>query len=395
MKKITIIAIPVLLAAAAAIFPGCRFPVGMRIVNLIDSVAVKWVPDKREGIFGITLYRKGRTLVVKGETTERGAKEDVINMLRKRNINFLDSLTVLPDPTLITKPWGVVSVSVCNIRAETSHSSELISQALMGTPVRILKIRGGWYFIQTPDKYLGWTEDDAVALKTQEEFSIWKSSPRIIFTGKYGDILSSDNKNLVISDIVAGCILEKTGEKNGFAAVTLPDGRTGAVDVTLCRSFTEWASEAAPLPERVCHTAEQLTGIPYLWGGASIKAMDCSGFVKTVYFLNGLILARDVSLQIRHGLFTPSPLPPDSLASGDLLYFGTVRNGKTRATHVAIYTGSSEYIHSSGMVRVNSLDSTKAGFSRYRYSTFLGRGRVAGRYPAEGLQPVAGHQWYF
>jgi len=99
-------------------------------------------------------------------------------------------------------------------------------------------------------------------------------------------------------------------------------------------------------------------------------------------------------LQIRHGLEIPSFHKLDSLKPGDLLFFGSVRNGKVRATHVGMYIGNTEFIHESGMVRINSLDSTRANFSSYRKNSFLGARRIFGEFPAKGLQLVSNHPWY-
>ncbi|MGQ9620944.1 MAG: C40 family peptidase [Bacteroidales bacterium] len=395
MKNIKCISIHLLSLTAILLLTQCKFSSNRQLLNQIDSISFKYVPDNREGIFNIRLSRKGFTLILKGETSVPQAKTEIINLLQNKKIKFVDSLIILPDTLLIKKYRGLVCVSVCNIRSKPFHSAELVSQALMGTPVKILKINKGWYFLQTPDRYLGWVEDDAVNLLTESEFRNWKSSPRIIFTGKTGDIYSDEQEEMVVSDIVAGCILIKKGENTQFILVTLPDGRQGKVCRKNCTDFTEWASRTRPEPEKLCKTATGLTGIPYLWGGTSTKGMDCSGFVKTVYFLNGLIIARDVSLQIRHGIFTGSPLPIDSLKKGDLLYFGSAKNGTIYPTHVGMYIGNKEYIHSSGMVRINSFDSTKTNFSRYRYNTFLGAGRIIGAYPAEGSQTIEGHSWYF
>ena len=37
----------------------------------------------------------------------------------------------------------------------------------------------------------------------------------------------------------------------------------------------------------------------------------------------------------------------DSLAPGDLLFFGRVRDGRQRITHTGMYIGDTEFIHSS------------------------------------------------
>jgi hypothetical protein len=46
------------------------------------------------------------------------------------------------------------------------------------------------------------------------------------------------------------------------------------------------------------------------------------------------------------------------------------------------------------MVRVNSFDSTRANFSKYRKNSFLGVRRIIGAAFDRGIQPIAGHNWY-
>lgn len=358
----------------------------------IDSIGFRLLPDKREGIFNASLVTSGDKMILMGETNLPEAKQEVTEFLKSRGIEFTDSLSVLPDIISLEKTWGLVNVSTCNIRLKPSNAAEMTTQALMGTPVRILKKNDGWLLVQTPDSYIGWVDSDIIVALSDEDFSAWKSSPRIFYTGKTGDICNE--RGAVVSDVVAGCILATEGIRNGNRIVKLPDGRAGLLPAGKALPFEELTIEKYLTAENLVSCARSFTGIPYLWGGTSVKGFDCSGFVKTVYFLNGIILARDASLQFRHGIPVIQAAGSDSLLPGDLLFFGSVRDGKPRATHVAMYTGDTEYINASGMITVNSLDPSRPDFSEYRRRSYLGARRIIGAGAQKGIQPVTEHSWY-
>jgi hypothetical protein len=360
----------------------------------LDSIGSAFVSDHREGIYDVKLYGKGKEIILKGETDNPDARKSALDYLERKEIQFTDSLVLLPDTAAIKDQWGLVNVSVCNIRLNPSYSAELTSQALMGTPVRLLKWNYGWLMVQTPDRYIGWVDSDAIAVLTFDDYLEWKSSERIFCKGKTGDIYEDAEKKKIISDVVAGCILRIDRISGKDYRVILPDGRTGFIPIASVMNLDDLDPEKLLTPENLISWAESFMGIPYLWGGTSVKGFDCSGFVKTVYYLSGIILARDASLQFRHGTETDTMNIPGSLNPGDLLFFGSVREGKPRATHVAMYTGDTEYIHASGMVRVNSLDPSRNNFSRYRRDTFIGVRRIIGTPFGDGIKPVTGHPWY-
>jgi SH3-like domain-containing protein len=373
---------------------GCNRPSGKDIATEIDSISKQLVPDKREGICEVSIHPAGQIMILKGETNLPGAGEVFHEFMKKKNVKMIDSLTILPDTSIIKKPWGLVNISVCNIRSTPSHDAELISQALMGNPVKILKEDEGWYLVQTPDSYLGWVDSEAVVSLSSDDFMRWKSSQRVIYLNKTGDIYSGPAEGKVVSDIVAGCIVLYKGEKKDCYNILLADGRNGFINKKDCAFFADWASKTRPDAGNLISTAEKFTGTPYLWGGTSPKGMDCSGFVKTIYFLNGIILARDVSLQFRHGLTINVSENTDSLQAGDLLFFGWNRNDKPIATHVGMYIGDSEFIHASGMVKINSLDSARSNFSSYRKNSFLGARRITANAYGKGIQIISEHPWY-
>jgi cell wall-associated NlpC family hydrolase len=80
---------------------------------------------------------------------------------------------------------------------------------------------------------------------------------------------------------------------------------------------------------------------------------------------------------------------------GDLLFFGRERDGKIRITHTGMYIGSTEFIHSSGLVKINSLDSTRANYSEYLLNILQGARRVSSYTEGKGLQRVIDNEWYF
>jgi|WetSurMetagenome_2_1015567.scaffolds.fasta_scaffold44400_2 gamma-D-glutamyl-L-lysine dipeptidyl-peptidase len=392
-KKSTII--PGFVLGIVCLLVSCHSSVEMNLQPLVDSIATKWVPDNREGICSVTSKNNEEgTVILKGETTIPQAKQEIINTLDKRGIALIDSILLLPDTTKGEKITGLVSLSVINLRKEPHHSSELVSQALLGTPVMILKDENGWFLIQTPDKYVSWTEKSSVKPMTSSEMNDWKKSDRVIYLENSGWIYASPDESGIVGDIVAGCILVRVNENKGYAKVVLPDGREGFIRNTKIKSFENWRTAMLCTGDDIIKVASTFLGLPYLWGGTSTKGVDCSGFSKSVYFLNGLILARDASLQSLHGIDVDISKGYSQLKKGDLLFFGSKVNSVPHVTHVAIYYGDSEYINSSGRVMINSLDSLRNNYIRYRESSLLSAKRIIGTDNDMGIISVAKHPWY-
>ncbi|MEI6065169.1 MAG: C40 family peptidase [Pseudanabaena sp. ELA748] len=78
----------------------------------------------------------------------------------------------------------------------------------------------------------------------------------------------------------------------------------------------------------------------YLWGGTVAPNYDCSGLMQAAFANVGIWIPRDAYQQEAFG----KPVPLAEIQIGDLIFFGT----PAKATHVGIYIGNDEYIHSSG-----------------------------------------------
>ena len=158
--------------------------------------------------------------------------------------------------------------------------------------------------------------------------------------------------------------------KKHFAGVILPSGKTGYVPVKDVVRLESWASDResrlkdeAAFRQDLVSNALGFLGVPYLWGGTSIKNVDCSGLSRSVYFANGLLLPRNASQQAVAGcdrnIFNDSgDVDWSGLQPGDLIFWGKAATDSTkaRATHVGMYIGEGRFIHSAQVVRINSLD---------------------------------------
>ncbi|MDE5420409.1 C40 family peptidase [Labilibaculum sp. DW002] len=367
----------------------------MEANNISQNIKDQFAPDGREAIYHTTFYFNNNKLIIKGETTVPEAKLALYSDLDELNYNLVDSLEVLPEKSLKDKNWGLVNLSVVNLRAHSRHSAELVTQAIMGTPVKVLKEEHGWYQIQTPDRYIAWVDRAAIALKNEEEIEAWRNSNRIISIPDFK--LAKDIKQKeIVTDLVAGSIIEIERENQDTYNLILPDGRKIQIEKSNCELFAEWKDREINDATILTKTAKQFFGRPYLWGGTSSKGVDCSGFVKSVYFMNGIILARDASLQFLHGDTISVDQGYSKLLEGDLVFFGRAKTTEKpmKVTHVGMYVSKGEYIHSSGRVRINSFDPKAENFNNYRSVTWLGGRRVLTRVGEPGIIRVSEHPWY-
>ena len=366
-----------------------------RVQMVIDSLSSLFVPDLRMGISDIKVYAGvNGSLVLYGETTNAHLRDEIIKTLYNSGNNLSDSIVILPDTLLNKKYSGLVTLSVINIRKHPDHKSEMVSQSISGTPVRILKNEKSWFLIQTPDDYIGWVESLSIEPMTTGEMDDWRRSDRVIALVNSGWIYSSPDESGVIGDFVAGCIFVREGVVQSHTKVRLPDGREGFIGSRSVTGFNYWKNHVNFTGESIVNTASNFTGVPYLWGGSSTKGFDCSGFSQTVYYLNGIILRRDASLQALHGTNIDISEGYGQLKPGDLLFFGTRNNTGLHVTHVAIYEGDGEYINSAGRIMINSLDSTRSNYNGYRENSLLESKRIIDTNNDPGIIPVREHPWY-
>lgn len=387
LKKYTVAAI-----SSVILLAGCENSEKEKPENKaqihIENIRSEYIPDKRVALFDVESMEKDGKYVLKGESNYPEAVDALRSSLKQDGVQFEDSIQLLPAKNLGEKTYALVRTSVANIRSNPGHSSELATQATLGTPLKVLKQDGDWYLVQTPDQYLAWVDHGGITRLSKEEFSKWKASEKVIFKETFGQSYSEpDTNSEMVSDLVAGDIFELRGEKNGFFEVKYPDGRIAYIESSKATLYSNWLNSLEQREQDLVATSKKLMGLPYLWGGTSAKGVDCSGFTKTIFFMNGMVIPRDASQQVNAGVVVDSTRNFENLKPGDLLFFGRPATDKTKekVVHVGMWIGNGQFIHSSGNVHISSMDKNAEDYDEFNYERYLRTNRLLGQEDANIL----------
>lgn len=296
---------------------------------------------------------------------------------------------------LAAQEFGIVNISVCNLRATPDYDAEMVSQALLGTPVHILEIspKNVWPQVMTPDTYTGWVHKDGITLLSKEEYSAWNAAEKIVVTALFSTVHTQPSVHSgTVSDAVAGDRLKYSGLTRGFWKVSFPDGRVGYISKKDAERESSWRKKLRTDADSIIASALKMNGFPYIWAGMSPKGMDCSGFVRTVLFLHDIIIPRDASQQAPKG---ERIMGTEDLIPGDLLFFGRKDTAAPRVSHVGIYIGEGRFIHSLGLVKTASLDPSAADYDAYNAGRYLFASRILPYIDKqEGLNTTLSNPYY-
>lgn len=358
-----------------------------QIVKSLNDTKKKFAPDQRTKLLEIA-----QSDVSKNNYLIQSTEKEAVSFLKDalKNTSAKIEYRLLPDSSVGDRIFGVINLSVANLRTKPGHASEMATQALLGTQVDILQKARSEFRVRTPEGYISWVPTSAVSAKTKAEIENWKKSDKVIYTNEFGKAYSQPNSQSIrVSDLVYGNILQLTKEDGQYYEVKYPDGRVGFIPKNEATSFGKWIDSRQLTSDNVISSAKTMLGLPYLWGGTSVKGVDCSGFTKTAFYMNGYVIPRDASQQVlagdkveinnEKGEFDTN-VALKNLKPADLLFFAAGKNSNpnARVTHVAIYIGNGEFIHSAGTVRINSILKDANNYDDFQTRTVVAARRYVG-----------------
>ncbi|NHM33740.1 C40 family peptidase [Neobacillus terrae] len=149
---------------------------------------------------------------------------------------------------------------------------------------------------------------------------------------------SASTSATVITKLKKGQQVSVSSQSKGWTKITA-NGKQGYVsskyiaikNSTTTAPSTNYRSKAVSI-------ARSNLGVRYLWSGRTTKGFDCSGLVTYSFGKAGKTLPRTAAEMYTRGTRVTALIP------GDLMFYAT--SGGRKVSHVAIYIGNGQMIHS-------------------------------------------------
>lgn len=231
--------------------------------------------------------------------------------------------------------YGKVNSSSVNMRSGPSTSFGVVTKASTGDKCYIIGLNNGWYKVIYNGSICYIRSDYVDLTEIPYENQDSPNSPKFYRTGKSTGVAPS-------AAALNGTVSSSSASSSSSSAGT--------------STSTGSASGAQILAE-----AKKYLGTPYVNGGASPSGFDCSGFVYYVLKQVGYSPYRTPTNQYNQGTYVEKT----NLQPGDVVFFAnTYTSG---ISHVGIYAGSGQFIHSPNSRSTVSYSDLTSGYWAEHY----------------------------
>ena len=277
---------------------------------------------------------------------------------------------------------GTVNADALRLRSEPSTESSTITYLDTGAQVEVLEDLGEWYKVSCNGtvgyvyaSYISFQSSDTA---TAAGFSMESVAGQVgLITGSVVNFRSEPEMEdvNVLTKVRAGDELTIINVSDEWCHATY-QGQEGYVKADYisvngiplvdprgiitgdCVNVRSISSTDGAIVAKVYAGDLVDLGTRYVYGGASSKGFDCSGFTMYIYDQYGYNLPHSATSQWNSS--TGTTVARADLQPGDLVFFcDPARSNGKACSHVGIYIGDGDFIHASssrsGGVRINSL----------------------------------------
>ena len=237
---------------------------------------------------------------------------------------------------------GCTTGSAVRMRAEASTSSDIVTTLDKSVAVAILDdTTDGWFKVAYNGK-TGYVSADYLRVDQDNVFETYGC-----VNGDGVNVRADASTDAeILASVDTGTIVTINGLVDGWYDVTCQYGTEGYIRSDFL-DLTKESTTSASSGSGIVDTAMQHLGTRYVYGGASPKGFDCSGFTMYVYSQHSYSLPHTATGQWQSGLgsrvYSIGELQP-----GDLVFFNDPsRNAGKACSHAGIYVGGGQFIHSS------------------------------------------------
>lgn len=256
----------------------------------------------------------------------------------------------------VTNVSGTINANDVNVRNNPSTNSDVVGKINKDDTVNIVGQYNDWYAIKRQNGDTAYISKSFVNGNLTDLVPAVNVSVSNTVSNTYAIVTANGGLKLrstpslsanVLSVLSNGDVVDVTESGSEWIKVKTDDGTSGYLStqfVSIRKGEKPSRSIASSKGDQIIAYAKQFIGTPYVWGGTNLnKGVDCSGFVYSVMNHFGINLNRSSSSMASNGV----PVSKDQLLTGDLVFFDTSGANNGAISHVGIYIGNGDYIHSS------------------------------------------------